>query len=350
MWVTQAGCEVSLDHLGSPHIVILHSLPFQKLPGDRPALGMAVGMAFLLLASLLRWLLGGMSEGFGPMTFLPAILLAGLFGGIRIGLAFAAVTTLIAWVMFYPPYGTFILATSHRISMIIFVLTASLELYVIWSLNLAIHALAQSQERSSTLFRELQHRVANNLQFVSALLWLRRKSLPAESPAAEALDAARARLEMMSKVHRRLHDPKSVDAPIDEYLRDLCADLIRASDTPGVRLSVRAEHVTLNLEALMSVSLIVAELVTNSLKHAFCDRADGEIAVDVACGKGLCTLTVADDGPGMPTSFDKPGTGSLGQGILQSLAGQLRGKISYERQQGMVAKLVFSPEFQSGGR
>ena len=327
-------------------IVILRSLPFRTLPGDRPGLGIAAGAAFLILASALRWLLGGMSEGFGPMTFLPAILLAGLFGGIRIGIAFAVISTLIAWVMFFPPYGTFILATPHRISMLIFALTASLELYVIWSLNVAIHALALSKERSNTLFRELQHRVANNLQFVSGLLWARRKPLPPGTPGVDALDAARDRLQMMSRVHRRLHDPKSVAAPVGEYLRDLCTDLIQASDTPAVRLTVNAEHVVLNLEALMSVSLIVAELVTNSLKHAFVGRPDGAITVDVGCSKGNCTLSVADDGPGMPESFDKIGTGSLGQGILQSLARQLRGTISYERNGGTVARLIFSSGYR----
>lgn len=287
-----------------------------------------------------------MSEGFGPMTFLPAILLAGLFGGVRIGIGFAALCTLIAWVMFFPPYGTFTLATPHRISILIFILTASLELYVIWSLNVAMHALAESHERSNTLFRELQHRVANNLHFVSALLWRRRKTLEASSAAntaaMEAIDAARARLDMMSRVHRRLHDPTSVDAPIEDYLRGLCMDLIHASDTPAVRLTVSADEVALNLEALMSVSLIVAELVTNSLKHAFDGRADGAIAVNLGCTKGLCTLTVGDDGPGMPESFDRPGTGSLGQGILHSLAGQLHGRISYEQgSRGTVARLVF---------
>jgi two-component sensor histidine kinase len=220
--------------------------------------------------------------------------------------------------------------------------TASLELYVIWSLNLAMHELAESRERSSTLFRELQHRVANNLQFVSALLWLRRKSLAPESPAAQALDTARGRLQMMSRVHRRLHDPKSVDSPIDQYLTALCTDLIHASDTPDVRLIVEAEPIVLDLEALMSVSLIVAELVTNSLKHAFNGRCDGEISIKLGCSKGLCTLSVGDDGPGMPKGFDRPGTGSLGQGILQSLAGQLHGRISYEREKGTLAKLMFS--------
>lgn len=314
---------------------------FRKLPRDRPLLGLMAGAAFFVLASFLRWSLGGMSEGFGPMTFLPAILLAGLFGGIRIGLAVAAVCTLVAWVMFFPPYGTFTLATPHRITMAIFVLTAALELYVIRTLNLAIHELSESRERSNTLFRELQHRVANNLQFVSSFLWLRRKSLPAESAGAEALDAARARLDMMSRVHRRLHDPLSVDQPIGDYLRSLCTDLIQASDTPDVRLVVRTDPVILNLESLMSVSLIVAELVINSLKHAFHGREDGEIRIGVTLDRGYYAVTVADDGPGISDNVVSTKTERLGRGILDSLAHQLRGRISYERGGGAVVKLLF---------
>ena len=314
---------------------------FRKLPGDRPLLGIAAGATFFVIASLFRWLFGGMSEGFGPMTFLPAILLAGLFGGIRIGLIFAAICSLVAWVLFFPPYGTFTLATPHRITMLIFFLTAALELYVIRSLNLAIHELSESRERSNTLFRELQHRVANNLQFVSALLWARKRKLDGDSAGAEALEAARARLDMMSRVHRRLHDPQSVDLPIDEYLRSLCADLIQASDSPHVRLTVTADPIVLNLEALMSVSLIVAELVTNSLKHAFKGRDEGEIAIGIEAAKGICTLTVADDGPGIPDDFETANSGSLGQGILNSLARQLRGRIIFEHGGGTVARLTF---------
>jgi two-component sensor histidine kinase len=320
---------------------MLQSPWFRKLPGDRPVLGIAAGAAFFAIASLFRWLFGGMSEGFGPMTFLPSILLAGLFGGIRIGVAFAAICTLVAWVLFFPPYGTFTLATPHRITMLIFVLTAALELYVIRSLNLAIHELSESRERSSTLFRELQHRVANNLQFVSALLWARKRKLDGDSAGAEALEAARARLDMMSRVHRRLHDPKSVDLPIDEYLRSLCSDLILASDSPHVRLSVTADSIVLNLEALMSVSLIVAELVTNSLKHAFKGRDEGAITIGIVAAKGSCTLTVTDDGPGMPDDFETASSGSLGQGILSSLARQLHGRIVFEHGTGTVARLTF---------
>jgi two-component sensor histidine kinase len=317
------------------------SSAFRKLPKDRPALGVAAGAAFFVLASVLRWILGGMGEGFGPMTFLPAILLAGLFGGIRIGVATTIVCTLVAWVMFFPPYGSFVLAAPHVITMVIFVMTALLELYVIRTLNVAIDELSQARERSNVLFRELQHRVANNLQFVAAVLMRRRKLLKTDPACAEALELAQNRLETMSRVHRRLHDPTSLNQPLETYLKALCADLIKASDAPDVQLTVESPAIVLNLNSLMSLSLIVAELVTNSLKHAFCNRADGLIAIRVSASNGAYIMSVADDGPGLPSDYLTKSKDSLGQGILQSLAGQLHGKLVMESGQGTVAKLFF---------
>lgn len=319
------------------------SSAFRKLPRDRPALGIAAGAAFFALASVLRWLLGGISEGFGPMTFLPAILLAGLFGGIRVGVAVAGLCALVAWVMFFPPYGSFRLATPHIISMVVFMVTAGLELYVIRTLNVAIDDLSEARERSNLLFRELQHRVANNLQFVAAVLMRRRNLVQANPVCAEVLQAAQTRLETMSRVHRRLHDPASLEQPLQAYLQSLCEDLIKASDTPNVQLTVESPAVALKLNALMSLSLIVAELVTNSLKHAFRGRDDGLIAVSVTGSRGVYTLSVADDGPGLPDDFNQTTKKSLGQGILRSLAGQLHGTLVFESGPGTVAKLVFRP-------
>lgn len=326
---------------GGPKSVSRISHAFRRLPRDRPRLGIAAGAAFFVLASVFRWLLGGISEGFGPMTFLPAILLAGLFGGIRIGIAVAVVCTLVAWVMFFPPYGSFILATPHIISMAVFVVTAGLELYVIRTLNLAIDQLSEARERSNVLFRELQHRVANNLQFVAAVLMRRRKLLKSDPVCAEALQTAQARLETMSRVHRRLHDPTSLDQPLEAYLEALCTDLIAASDTPNIRLTVDSPPIVLSLNGLMSLSLIVAELVTNSLKHAFRDRSSGSIAVAITGARGAYVLSVADDGPGLPKDFGRTTQDSLGQGILQSLAAQLHGTLAFESGRGTVARLAF---------
>jgi two-component sensor histidine kinase len=326
---------------GEVKLVGRFSSAFRRQPRDRPGLGLAAGGAFFVIASVLRWLLRGMSEDFGPMTFLPAILLAGLFGGIRVGVLLAAICTLVAWVMFFPPYGTFTLATPHIITMVIFVLTAGLELYVIRTLNVAIDELSEARERSSLLFRELQHRVANNLQFVAALLMRRRKMLRSDSACTEALMAAQARLETMSRVHRGLNDPASLDQPLQSYLQSLCADLIAASDTPTVRLTVESPSVRLSLNGLMSLSLIAAELVTNSLKHAFRDRTDGFIAISVAGGGGTYTMSIADDGPGLPADFARKNGSSLGQGILQSLAHQLHGRLDFGSGPGTVAKVTF---------
>jgi two-component sensor histidine kinase len=311
----------------------------QDLRRDRAWLGIAAGAAFFSLAVLLRWSLGGIAGG--PLMFLPAILLAGLFGGVAIGLAVSVICMLTAWIWFFPPYGTFILNLRGIAVMVMFVLTAALELYVIRSLKVAMNDLFVARERSNTLFRELQHRVANNLQFVANLLLRERKSLESGGVGAAALDAAQRRLDLMGRVHRRLHDPSAADLPLDQYVEDLCADLIKASDIPDVQLTVKVGPLRLDLESLMSVSLIIAEIITNSLKHSFRDRAKGSISVRLDARGGFYVLTVADDGCGLPVEFEQLKTNGLGQGILESLSSQLGGRLSFERQQGTTVQLVF---------
>lgn len=275
------------------------------------------------------------------MTFLPAILLAGLIGGSLVGSGLGVLCVLVAWVWFFRPYGTFVLLPRDAVAMTIFGLTAGLELYAIGILKLTVSDLSVARERSNTLFQELQHRVANNLQFVAAFLQLRKKMLDPESAGARALEVARSRLALMSRVHRRLHDPGVVDLPVGAYLKDLCADLIDASDMPGIRLAVEAPSVKLDLETLMSVSLIVAELVTNSLKYAFQGRTEGSITVKLGIRDRTHILTVSDDGCGLPATFGQTTGTSLGRGILKSLASQVGGTISFETRQGTTACLVF---------
>ncbi|MES2294387.1 MAG: ATP-binding protein [Pseudomonadota bacterium] len=296
---------------------------------------------FFALAAFLRWSLGGLAEGFGPMMFLPAILLAGLLGGIRIGVAAAIICMFTAWVWFFPPYGTFVLNLREVVVMATFILTATLELCVVRILRVVMNDLFVARERSNTLFRELQHRVANNLQFVANLLLRERRSLERGSAGETVLKAAQGRLDLMGRVHRRLHDPSAADLPLGQYVEDLCVDLIKSSDTPNIQLTVKAGPLRLDLESLMSVSLIVAEIVTNSLKHAFRDQTIGSISVGLDARAGYCVLTVADDGCGLPAEFEQLKANGLGQGILESLSSQLGGKLSFERQKGTTVQLVF---------
>jgi len=319
---------------------------FRRLRRDRPWLGLAAGATFFAIAAGLRWLLGELSEGFGPMPFgpmlfLPAIMLAGLFGGIRIGLGFAVVCVLIAWTWFFPPYGTFILGRREIITMSIFVSTVALELYVIRSLNIAIDDLSTARERANTMFRELQHRVANNLQFVASALLHEKRLTEKGSIGALALEAALSRLNLMARVHRRLHDPTAIDLPIEDCLKDLCTDLVKASDRPNIQLAIKAEAPGLDLESLMTLSLIIAEVVTNSLKHAFPNRMNGNISIAITTKNHMRMLIITDDGCGISSTFERNKRSGLGQAILKNLASQLDGTLSYERGSGTTIRLVF---------
>jgi two-component sensor histidine kinase len=151
----------------------------------------------------------------------------------------------------------------------------------------------------------------------------------------------------MGRVHRRLHDPAAADLPLGQYIEDLCLDLIKASDTPNIRLTVNAEPLRLGLESLMSVSMIVAEITTNSLKHAFRDQTEGSIFVGLAARDGHYALTIVDDGCGLPAEFERYKADGLGQGILESLSSQLGGQLSYKNERGTTVQLVF-PEKSNG--
>lgn len=322
-------------------VLVTASSIFRPLPRDRPWHGIAAGAGLFGLAVMVRWSLNGLTEGFGPMLLLPAILLSGLLGGIKVGLGVAAVGFAVAWTWFFPPYGTFTLDLRDMVTVVAFYLTAALELYVIRALNLTINDLSVEKERSATMFRELQHRVANNLQFVVSVLHQERKKLDRGSAGALALETAQARLDLMIRVHRSLNSPQLVDLPIGSYLQDLGEDLVRASNTPDVHVTVTAVSVALDVERLMSLSMIVAEAVTNALKYAFRDRPDGNIAIDLSVAGTTCTLTVCDDGPGFPGVASKVNRRSLGRGILESLVSQLQGKLSLEGPPGATVRVVF---------
>ncbi len=275
------------------------------------------------------------------MLLLPAILLAGLLGGIRVGVGAFVVCLLVAWTLFFPPYGSFDLEPQDAVTIAAFVVTAVFEIYVVRVLNLAINDRSEAEERSATMFRELQHRVANNLQAVAAILSLERRALDRDSAAARALETAKDRLELMVKVHRSLNSPTIMNQPIGSYLQSMGEDLIRASSTPRVRLSVVAPPVTLDVERMMSLSMIVAEALTNALKYAFRDRSDGALTIDLRVVGRDYILTVHDDGPGFLPRGKKMKDGGLGQNITESLASQLRGKITFESGQGAIVRLVF---------
>jgi two-component sensor histidine kinase len=283
----------------------------------------------------------------GSGALMPAVMIAGLFGGVAAGATVFAMSTFVLFFFFIPPYLTFEFGRAgDAVNLSLFMITGGMALYVIRTLNKAVdvaHLLADEavimQKRTATLFAELQHRVANNLAFLTAVLNKHGKQFGTEGPMAEALAAVKERLMAMSRSHRRLYDPAKIDMSIAQYLSELCAEQIAMSGKP-VTHTVQCDDIFLELDQAVSVALIVSELVTNCLKHAFKDGAQGHIAVNFQrCSEQReLVLTVSDDGCGATTPSHGNG---LGKTIINGLAAQLHASMKWENVVGTVVTLRF---------
>lgn len=175
----------------------------------------------------------------------------------------------------------------------------------------------KSLARAKLLAREIDHRVMNSLQFVSALLRLQSKKAGGGEAAAE-IEAAAGRVAAVARVHRHFHlEDDAANVSALTYLRRLCDDL---SGILGVPVEVSGENGFLPTTSIQPLGLIVNELVTNAAKHG-----SGKISVTYKCQDG-CKISVCDEGAGLPVNFD-PATDAngLGMKIIDVLAKQLGG-------------------------
>jgi two-component sensor histidine kinase len=202
-------------------------------------------------------------------------------------------------------------------------------------------ALAESRQ---TLFRELHHRIANNMQVVSSLLSLQSRRVTDADSGRAALREAMRRLDTLARVHRRLNDPQQAGRDPGSLLTELCRDVVSGSGAASVALRVEVSVEEIRQETLTPLSLIVVELVANALKHGFADGNGGTLAVGLhPAAPGRLLLEVRDDGPGIADDAiaDADSGARLGARIVQSLAHQLRGQLSVERDGGTVARVEF---------
>lgn len=285
-------------------------------------------------AIYLRWELESALPGGLPfITMIPAVIVTSYIAGAGPGAVSAALCGVASWYWFVPPVKSWTLTPSAALALGLYAGVAAVSIWIIQRMHRARDRLQAESARAAslaeaqrTLFSELQHRVANNLAFVSAMLRAQRKQVseaPETAPA--TLDEAIRRIELMGRIHRRLYRPEALEQPVGDYLRALCAELVDATGASGVECRVRADAVRLDLERLTALSLIVTELMTNSLKHAFRGRAGGAITIDLTREADKLALTVTDDGPGMPDAAAPSAAAARGLGlvILDSLARQL---------------------------
>ncbi len=194
-----------------------------------------------------------------------------------------------------------------------------------------------SLREKEVLLREIHHRVKNNLQVVSSLLSLQSDDIT-DTGALRLIQEAKQRVMAMALVHDQLY--KSADlARVDlgRYVQEMAQHLIRTYATvpDAISLQVDTADVTLDINTAIPCGLIINELVTNSLKHAFPGGRKGGISITLRKqGDGQLMLTVSDNGVAFPEDLDFRKTSTLGMQLVVSLVGQLKGAIDMDRQKG----------------
>jgi len=201
-------------------------------------------------------------------------------------------------------------------------------------------ALRASNQRLQALLSEVNHRVANSLQLVSAFVHLQAASLT-DKAARAALEDTQRRIEAIGQIHRRLYtsdDVQSVD--MAAYLDALVHEL-RESWGVGAQLSLTAEPIRLNTDRAVSLGVIVNELITNACKYAYAPGESGEVRVSlVRSGDQALRLTVEDDGRGLAAGAAAQGTG-LGTRVIRAMADSLGAELAYDpAHQGVRASLT----------
>ncbi|WLA74227.1 histidine kinase dimerization/phosphoacceptor domain -containing protein [Bradyrhizobium diazoefficiens] len=296
-------------------------------------------MAIFAAGFALRYLPGNSLEAVPFITLFPAILVAALVGGLWVGLLVAVLSFFAGWYFFLPPQNSWAIGEKGAFTLFFFAVIAGIQLFVIEALNSAVDQLSEERDRVNVLFRELQHRVANNMAFVSSLLGLQRKAAERGADATAILDQARSRLDTMARIHRRLYAPNILDQPLTAYLDGLASDILEASGAKNVVCVVQVDHANLDLTKLVALSLLINELMTNSIKHAFTGQEKGTISIRLDREAENLVLAVHDDGLGFDgqTSSDK----SLGTTIIRSLANQLGGELQWSKGRGTTVRLAF---------
>jgi PAS domain S-box-containing protein len=216
--------------------------------------------------------------------------------------------------------------------------------------------LRNSLEEKTALLKEIHHRVKNNLQIVVSLLGLQ-ANCTNNPEALDILKDTRNRVRSMALLHEVLYRSENLARiSFAAYIGDLCRQIVSSFGKSAWRVKVesRVEEIGLPLDQAVPCGLIINELVSNALKHAFPGERSGSVMVELgATARQMLLLRVHDDGVGLPPGMDPENTSTLGLQLVFELAGQLDGRVTVERPgEGGAGFQVYFPvrkEMHRGG-
>jgi PAS domain S-box-containing protein len=203
--------------------------------------------------------------------------------------------------------------------------------------------IAASLREKEILLKEIHHRVKNNMQVISSLLNLQAKSVR-DTKSREAIKESQNRVMSIALVHEKLYQSKSL-ARINfrGYIKKMAENLFDSYNVhpDRIRLEVEADDIVLPISKAIPVSLIINEMLSNSLKYAFPGDRQGIVEIVFRREDEKHMLTIRDNGIGLPEGFALDKTETLGLQLVHSLVGQLDGTISFSREKGTEFRIEF---------
>ncbi|MFY9639234.1 MAG: histidine kinase N-terminal 7TM domain-containing protein [Methanobacterium sp.] len=196
------------------------------------------------------------------------------------------------------------------------------------------------------LLKEIHHRVKNNLMVISSLLSLQSRYIKDEV-SKSIFKESQNRARSMALIHELLYrstDLKRIN--FGDYIKTLTNELFRmyVTDPDRIKLNINVEDVMLDINTAIPLGLIVNELVSNSMKHAFPNDRKGKIDIEFKLEDGIYSMIVSDNGVGFPKDYDLEVSDSLGLRIVNSLTEQIDGQIELERTNGTRYIIKFKEE------
>lgn len=191
-------------------------------------------------------------------------------------------------------------------------------------------------DQKNFLYRELHHRVKNNLANLSGLIYLQEKSLSSDE-AKSALRETRNRIQAMSSIHKGLYQTEDIiEIELQSFLEELTLSLLSVYEDEGmeIRWGIKCEGVSLKIDLAIPLAMVVNEILTNSLKYAFLGRENGILEIT---GKSISNdgwiIEVIDDGPGLPSELSWDSSKTLGMSLIKVLSEEIDTTVSYRYEQ-----------------
>jgi len=207
--------------------------------------------------------------------------------------------------------------------------------------------LTASLKEKEVLLKEIHHRVKNNMQVISSMLSLQSQHITDKASRA-MFQESQDRIRSMALIHEKLYQSDDM-AQIDiaSYIQDLTASLFSTyTVSNAIKVTIAITDIFLTITTAIPCGLIINELVTNALKHAFPHQREGTITVSMTPStNNHLILTVSDTGIGFPKGIDFRNTTTLGMQLVTSLVEQLEGTITLDRRKGTT----FTITFRGGG-